>query len=63
MREKIKERLIDYFGTYNYDSYYYVLDRDKSAFNDGTMTFDDFRQFDEDIIDDIMRHLDDLLLD
>jgi hypothetical protein len=50
-KNKLKEALMDYFELD--DPYYYILTRDKSAFNYGTMSFDDFEEFDEEIIDDI----------
>ena len=50
-KNKLKEALMDYFELD--DTYYYILTRDKSAFGYGTMSFDDFEEFDEEIIDDI----------
>lgn len=39
------------------DSYAYNLTRDKQAFVVGTMSLDDFEEFDEDVIDDIVNYL------
>lgn len=55
-KEKLKEKLINYFNIYK-DTDYYILTRDKSAFEYGTMTFADFEEFDEEIIDDIVNYL------
>lgn len=59
MRDKLKERLIKYFEI-DRDTYYYILIRDKSAFQYGTMKFDDFKEFDEEIINDLVNYLGDL---
>lgn len=56
MKEKLKEKLLEYFDI-NRDCDYYILTRDKSAFNYGTMSFDDFKEFDEEIIDDIVSYV------
>lgn len=47
---------MDYFNIYK-NTDYYILTRDKSAFEYKTMTFDDFKEFDEEIIDDIVNYL------
>lgn len=54
-KEKLKELLMDYFSIG--DSYCYNLTRDKSAFSVGTMDLDDFEEFDESIVDDIVDFL------
>lgn len=54
-KNKLKEALMDYFELD--DTYYYILTRDKSAFGYGTMSFDDFEEFDEEIIDDITNYV------
>lgn len=56
MKEKLKEKLLNYFNV-NKDCDYYILTRDKSAFGYGTMSFDDFKKFDEEIIDDIVSYI------
>ena len=55
-REEIKEKLMKYFNI-NSNCDYYILTRDKSAFGYGTMTFNDFQEFDEEIINDIVNYL------
>lgn len=59
MEDKLREKLIEYFNIYK-DTDYYILTRDKSAFQYGTMTFDDFKEFDEELIDDLVNYLKDL---
>lgn len=59
MKDKLREKLIGYFNI-NKDTDYYILTRDKSAFQYGTMTFDDFKEFDEELIDDLVNYLKDL---
>lgn len=54
--EKLKNILMDYFDI-NGDTYAYNLTRDKAAFSIGTMTFDDFEEFSEEIIDDIVKYI------
>lgn len=57
-KESLKESLINYFdidrpgGTYSYN-----LTRDKHAFAIGTMTLDDFVEFDEETINDIVDYI------
>lgn len=49
----LKELLMEYFKI-GVDCYSYNLTRDKSAFECGTVTVNDFEEFDEEIIDDII---------
>lgn len=56
LREKIRNKLVKYFDIGN-SSYFYILTRDKSAYQYGTMHFDDFKEFDEEQIDDIINFL------
>lgn len=52
---EVKQKLVDYFGLHDRGgSYYYVLTRDKEAFQVGTMTFDDFKEFNEEDVDAIV---------
>lgn len=52
----LKDKLMEYFEV-DMDSYFYVLTRDKSAFGYGTMSFDDFIEFSEEQVDDIVDFL------
>ena len=54
--ERLKDILMDYFDVNN-DTYAYNLTRDKKAFGAGTMTFDDFEEFSEETIDDIVEYI------
>jgi hypothetical protein len=54
--ENIKLVLDKYFDIGN-DSYAYNLTRDKSAFGVGTISLDDFEEFDEEITTDIAEYL------
>ena len=54
--ERLKDVLMDYFDINN-DTYAYNLTRDKKAFSVGTMSFDDFEEFNEEIIDDIVDYI------
>lgn len=54
--DKLKDKLMNYFDI-DKDCYFYVLTRDKSAFQYGTMSFDDFKEFDEEQINDIVDFL------
>lgn len=54
--DNLKDKLMEYFEV-GRDSYFYVLTRDKSAFNYGTMSFDDFIEFSEEQVDDIVDFL------
>ena len=54
--ERLKDVLMDYFDVNN-DTYAYNLTRDKKAFGVGTMTFDDFEEFSEETIDDIVDYI------
>lgn len=49
----LKELLMEYFRI-GVDCYAYNLTRDKSAFECGTVTVNDFEEFDEEMIDDII---------
>ena len=49
----LKELLMEYFKI-GVDCYSYNLTRDKSAFECGTVTVNDFEEFDEEMIDDII---------
>ena len=55
-REKIIEALNDYFQI-NKDCYAYNLTRVKEGFAVGTVTLDDFEEFDEQVTADIADHL------
>ena len=54
--EKLKDVLMEYFDINN-DTYAYNLTRDKRAFGVGTMTFEDFEEFSEETIDDIVEYI------
>ena len=54
--EKLKDVLMEYFDINN-DTYAYNLTRDKRAFGVGTMTFEDFEEFGEETIDDIVKYI------
>ena len=54
--DNLKDKLMEYFEV-GRDSYFYVLTRDKSAFGYGTMSFDDFIEFSEEQVDDIIDFL------
>lgn len=54
-REKLKEILTQYFDIG--DSYTYNLTRVKEGFAVDTVTIDDFEEFDEEIIDDIVEYI------
>ena len=54
--ERLKDVLMDYFDVNN-NTYAYNLTRDKKAFGVGTMTFDDFEEFSEETIDDIVEYI------
>lgn len=54
-REKLKEILMRYFNIG--DSYTYNLTRIKEGFAVGTVTIDDFEEFTEEIIDDIVKYI------
>lgn len=49
----LKELLMEYFRI-GVDCYAYNLTRDKSAFECGTVKVDDFEEFNEEVIDDII---------
>lgn len=52
----LKELLMEYFRI-GVDCYTYNLTRDKSAFECGTVKVDDFEEFDEEVIDDIINFI------
>lgn len=52
----IKKLLMEYFRI-GVDCYTYNLTRDKSAFECGTVKVDDFEEFDEEVIDDIIKFI------
>ena len=54
-RDKLKDLLMEYFSIG--DSYSYNLTRVKSAFAVGTVSLEDFEEFDESFIDDIVEYL------
>lgn len=54
--EKLKDILMNYFDINN-DTYAYNLTRDKKAFSVGTMAFEDFEEFSEETIDDIVKYI------
>ena len=54
-RDKLKDLLMEYFSIG--DSYSYNLTRVKSAFAFGTISLEDFEEFDESFIDDIVEYL------
>lgn len=56
--ERLKDVLMNYFDISS-DTYAYNLTRDKTAFSAGTMTLDDFEEFDEQTIDDIVKYIKD----
>lgn len=49
----LKELLMEYFRI-GVDCYAYNLTRDKSAFECGTVTVNDFEEFNEEVVDDII---------
>lgn len=57
--DPVREKLIELFTRYFDigDSYAYNLTRVKSAFACGTMGFDDFEEFDEETVADIVNYL------
>lgn len=56
MEELLRLALEEYFET-NKDTYAYWLTRDKSAFDIGTITIDDFEEFDITTIHDIAENV------
>lgn len=53
-REKLVDIFIEYFGVDNPEgSYTYELTRVKEAFSIGTMTLEDFEEFDEEAVHDL----------
>lgn len=55
MKDKLKNLLMEYFSIG--DSYSYNLTRVKSAFAVGTISLEDFEEFDESFINDIVDYL------
>jgi hypothetical protein len=56
--QKLTELLADFFGIGSPDgSYHYTLKRVKEAFGLGTMGLDDFEEYDEEAVADIVEHL------
>lgn len=55
VKKKLTELLADYFHIG--DSYHYTLGRDKEAFGLGTMGLDDFEEYDEDTVAEIVEYL------
>lgn len=55
MKDKLKDLLMEYFSIG--DSYSYNLTRVKSAFAVGTVSLEDFEEFDEEFIDDIVEYI------
>lgn len=53
--EQLKEILMSYFGIGDSDTY--QLTRVKEAFDIGTMTFDDFVEWDEKQVDDLIKYI------
>lgn len=54
-KNKLKNLLMEYFTIG--DSYSYNLTRVKTSFEVGTVSLEDFEEFDEDFIDDIVEYL------
>ena len=54
-KDKLKDLLMEYFTIG--DSYSYNLTRVKSAFAFGTVSLEDFEEFDESVVDDIVEYL------
>ena len=56
LTDKLNNVLSNYFDISS-DTYSYNLTRSKEAFNVGTMTLDDFEEFDEDTINDLAEYI------
>ena len=54
-KEELKQKLMSYFTIGNSDAYW--LTRVKQARQYGTLTIDDFEEFEEDTIDDIVEYV------
>lgn len=54
-RDKLKDLLMEYFSIG--DSCSYNLTRVKTAFAVGTVSLEDFEEFDESVVDDIVEYL------
>jgi hypothetical protein len=58
LKENIVEVLEDFFGMNSFDgTYAHWLTRCKSAYSVGTVTLDDFEEFDEETIDNLAEEL------
>jgi hypothetical protein len=59
MTDTVKEKLVELLAKYFDigDSYAYNLTREKEAFAVGTVTIDDFVEFDDEVVADIAGHL------
>ena len=53
---RLRQILLDYFGI-GKDCYTYELTRVKEAFEIGTMTFEDFVEWDEEQVEDLINHI------
>ena len=53
--DRVRKILLDYFGIG--DSYVYNLTRDKNAYNVGTMSLEDFKEFNDSDIDDLVEYI------
>lgn len=57
-KENLVDLLTDYFSLNDSDgTYTYQLTRVKSAFSYGTMSFDDFQEFNEENVEDLANYL------
>lgn len=56
-KEQLKQKLMEYFDIGTSGCIAYNCIRDKSAFQYGTMSLDDFEEFSEDTIDDIINFI------
>lgn len=54
-KEELKQKLMSYFTIGDSDAYW--LTRVKQARQYGTLTIDDFKEFEEDTIDDIVEYV------
>lgn len=55
-KEELRYKLIKYFSINN-DTYHFHLTRVKEAIEYGTLTVDDFVEFNEDSVNDIVEYL------
>lgn len=56
-KQQLKKKLIDYFEINTEDCMAYLLTRAKEARYYGTLTIDDFEEFNETVIDDIVDYV------